>query len=142
MTNEQFEQILRRALTPDIDDSEITLRHKKVRSIDMKAIYKITAASACAVLIAGAGIGSVYLNRQPVKVINSGDVGSVGVISQAENTFVLKVGAEEITPNKGVPLTFENGNSSSLGGSEEDGNVKYCISTGINCKGEGIESVT
>ncbi len=143
MTNKKFEQILRHALVPEIDDSEIQIGEKKVRSFEMKPILKITAAAACAAIVFGIG-GNMYLRDRSLNGPNISNTESNvdSIISGTEKLFVLKVGAEEITPNKAVPLSFESVNSASLGGSEQDGNVKYCISTGIKCEGEGIESVS
>ena len=87
MTDERFEQILQRALAPEIedheayvlsersdkkegtglDDAKITydIQNEKARYSSMSAIIKIGAAAACAAIITGAGIGgSRFLQRQ------------------------------------------------------------------------------
>lgn len=162
MTNEQFEQILQRALAPEIDDIDILVQNEESNVVDittiyqktdekerlyyMKTIVKITAIAACTAFIVGAGVfGNTYLSSRPIKEAADSNVESnivSRVISSTDNSFVLKVGAEEITPSKSVPLIFKNGNGHSLSGSEEDGNVKYCISADFNCEGESIKYVT
>ena len=145
MTNERFDQILQRALAPEIDDSEIIVQKKKARFDDMKAIYKITAVAACAALIVGAGIGgNAYLHSRTGDTVNTDTVSNPPALdsaSKAENSFVLKVNAEELEPNKSVPLTFKNGTSSSFStGSEHEG-VSYRIVPNFNCVGENIETI-
>ena len=144
MTNEKFEQILQRALAPEINDVEIQVKHRKARLYDMKAIYKITAAAACAALILGIGIvGNTYLNdRSDAEKSVVSDTSKINNSSKVGNSFLLKAGAEEITPNKGVPLIVENQSSYSLGGSKDTGCIKYGLIADFFCEGEGIEFVT
>lgn len=162
MTNEQFELILQRALAPEIDDSEIRVQNEessfdnmkgtynipeeKARFDGMKAIVKITAVAACAALIVGAGIGgNAYLQRMKVNKINSSDIDISAVsniIPQTENSFILKVGAEEITSTNDVPLIVKNEHNSYITGSGEGGDYEYCIPANFRCEGEDIESVT
>ena len=146
MTNEKFEQILQRALAPEINDVEIQVKDRKARSYDMKAIYKITAAAACAALILGIGIlGNIYsgnwTDTDAEKSVVS-DSSEINNSAKVGNSFLLKAGAEEITPNKGVPLFVENESSYSLGGSKDTGCVKYGLIANFCCEGEGIQFVT
>ena len=138
MTDEKLEQILQQALAPNIEDTDIQIK-KKVRSNSMKHTFKICAAAACAALIAAAGIGSSsYLSNQPEPVSNS----EASVLT-GDNFFTLKVNAEELEKEKGVPVDFGATNKSySLGGRESDDLVSYSIATGFNCEGNGIESIT
>ena len=137
MTDERLEQILQQALAPNIDDSDIQVK-KRVRSNSMKYTFKICATAACAALIAVAGIGgSVYLSNQPESISNS----EVSVFTN-DNLFTLKVNAEELEKEKGVPVAFGANKSSSLNGSKYNDRVSYSIATGFNCEGDGIESIT
>ncbi|MBQ3692223.1 MAG: hypothetical protein II931_02760 [Clostridia bacterium] len=136
MTDERLDQILRQALAPTIDDTDIQIK-KKVRSNSMKHTFKICTAAACAALIAAAGIGgSLYLSNQPEPASNS-----ESSVLPDENVFTLKVNAEELEKEKGVPVDFGAAHkSASLNGSND--RVSYSIATGFNCEGSGIESIT
>lgn len=127
-------------LSAAFERSELVVKEKNTlrrRAAVCASVFTVATAITTAFFVSGGNFREIPANDSEIGSSVLSDV-----ISNTENSFVLNVGAEEITPDKGVPLTFENGNSSSLDGSEEDGNVKYSISTGISCKGEGIESVT
>lgn len=124
-------------LSAAFERSELVI--KKKSSFRKRAVACVSVIAVVTAITTAVFVGRVDFRE--IALSNSEMVSDV--ISNTENSFVLKVGAEEITPNKGVSLTFKNGSSASLGGSSEDGNVKYCISSaGFICEGEGIESVT
>lgn len=168
MTDEKFEQILRRALAPDIDDHEIFVQYElsdetngtvdndtertyiitneKARSNCMKIIANIAAAAACVALVAGIGIGGKELLQHRTQAVEGSGASSVG------KSAVWKFGGKEFTISESQ-ADNESGSAatasysvypcdSTLTPDIYNYNIKYDIRANFYCDGEGIDSVT
>lgn len=129
MTNERLDQILKQALSPEVSDLDIEIR-KKERKYNMKKIIKSgIAVAACLAVAVTIGVGNHYFKYNDV---NSGN----------NTPFVLTVCAEELTPEKEVPIIIDNKHSWGLNGDPETGTVSYNIETFFKCEGENIDHIT
>lgn len=130
MTDEKFEQILKQALTPKNEDSELEIK-MRVRTYDMKKLLKrVIAVAACAAIcLSGYGVTNYLMDASLEKV---------------SNTFIVKAYAQELTSDNSIPITIgeESGNGYVMGGSEKDGHVSYCINLPLSCEGENIKNIT
>ncbi|MDO5398610.1 MAG: hypothetical protein Q4G33_11855 [bacterium] len=131
MTDERLEQILKQALSPEVSDAEIKIRAKERKYRMKKAIKAGIAAAACLALTVTAGLGSRYFGRD-----------GADDIPKSDNSFTLTAYAEELTPDKDVPVVIGNMRSWGLEGYPDTGKVSYCIQTFFRCEGKDIESVT
>lgn len=130
MTDERFDQILKQALTPQNDSSELEIK-KRVRSYNMKKLTKrVFALAACAAIcLCG------------YKVTNLGDSSALTKVSDA---FTVKVYAQELTSNGSIPINLKEDliNSQVICGGETEGSVNYCINLPLSCEGENIKHIT
>ena len=131
MTDERLEQILKQALSPEVSDAEIKIKAKERKYSMKKTVKAGIAVAACLALAVTAGLGRRYLGR-----------GGADDIPQSDNSFTLTAYAEELTPDKEVPVVIGNEQSWALGGDPDNGRVSYCIQTFFRCEGNDIESVT
>lgn len=129
MTDERLEQILKQALSPEVSDAEIKIRAKERRYSMKKTVKAGIAAAACLAIAVTACLGSRYF-------------GSGGNTPQSNNLFTLMAYAEELTPDKEVPVVIGREQGWVLGGDPDNGTVNYCIQTLFRCEGDDIESVT
>lgn len=152
MTNEKFEQILRRALAPDIDDHEIFVQYElsdetngtvdndtertyiitneKARSNCMKIIANIAAAAACVALVAGIGIGGKELLQHRTQAVEGS--GASSVVSNVEKSTVWKLGEKEFAPGDSIPLTYDDYEKIIML-NEENGQGTYIITNSYPC---------
>lgn len=145
MTDEKLDQILKQALTPEIDDSEIQIR-RKARYKHM-SVKKVVAAGlvACAALSVGlVGVKS-GLFKDKGKDNN--------IVEKVSNSFVVTAYASE-----GKEITFEKGkfipfydvvegyvNSFAVSVTEDDENDEIDFSLELptfKCSGDNIEKIT
>lgn len=129
MTDEKFEQILKQALTPKNEDSELEIK-MRVRTYDMKKFMKrVIAVAACAAIcLSGYGVTN-YLRDASLETVS--------------DVFIVKAYAQELTSDNEVPITVgAESISSGICGSEKDGHVSYCINLPLTCEGENIKSIT
>ena len=89
-------------LSAAFEKSELVMKEKS-------AFRRRAAACVSIIAVVTAITTVVFVGRGNLSEISSNDSEIVNdVISNTGNAFVLKVGAEEITPDKGVPLTLKN----------------------------------
>ena len=87
MTDEKLDQILKQALTPEIDDSEIQIRRKD-RNNQMKIRKRITGGlAACAALALVVAGGHFGLHSK---------IGTEGTIAVNDNLFAITAYAAEL----------------------------------------------
>lgn len=135
MTDEKFEQILKQALTPQNNDSELKIK-KRVRTYDMKKIAKkVIAVAACAVLTLS---GYHALNQ-----LNVNTPITDGELKNESNTFKLMAYAAEITADNATVIK-KNGvyGGHYMGADEAKGTMHYCINLPLICEGETIKTIT
>ena len=110
---------------------------------ERNAFRRRAAACVSVIAVVTAITTGVFVGRGNLSEIslNNGEMVS-DVISHTGNAFVLKVGAEEITPDKGVPLTLKNHSKGGLGSGSEHEGVGFRFQADLNCEGEGIETIS
>ncbi len=137
MTDEKFEQILKQALTPQNNDSELKIK-KRVRTYDMKKIMKrVIAVAACAVLTLSGSYALDYLNVEKQKE-------ELEVSQEKEaNDFKIFAYASEITSDNATPIKIGDSYGGYVMGSKEaEGEIYYCINLPLSCQGENIKNIT
>lgn len=94
MTEERLDQILKQALSPEIDDSEIRIRRKAAK-MNTKKVLSIGLAVCAAILVVVAG---GYLWGRPLQKITSSNVTDLSVVPK-NNIFAVTANAAELPEN-------------------------------------------
>lgn len=144
MTDEKLDQILQQALTPEINDYEITIK-KRVevsRTMRIKTFIKpVAAVAACVALI----VVSSYVGNQSF-IQNSDDEIVTEVVKNVKNAFTVTVQAAEpkkLEKGKAVPVVLsDTSKSSAWSGDNRDKSVSYCVGAPLICEGENVDKVT
>ena len=151
MDEEKFDEIMRKALTPEIGEDEIKfLRKTEVRTMKkMNIIKPVIAVAACAALVLGV---SKIPDLQAVK--NASEHPADSVVEQFENAFTLKVMAAEknkdgknveteITKEKAVPvIPSVVSDGGCWGGDPNTKIVTYMEECPLICEGTNIQKIT
>ena len=139
MTDEKLEKMLQQALTPIVDEADISIQSSERRS-GMKKITKVAVAIvACFTLVAVWGNASLSSKIKPKQT----DQTNTNTVKT--NSFTLVVNAEE--NGEGQPVGDDGAiiAAKDVGwgmGTLEDGHVYYCISLPISCQGNNIKTIT
>ena len=123
-------------LSAAFERSELVIKEKssfRRRAVACVSVIAVFTAITTAVFVGRGNLSEISSNES--EIVND-------VISNTGNAFVLKVGAEEITPDKGVPLTLKNHSKGGLGSGSEHKGVGFRFQTDLNCEGEGIETIS
>lgn len=151
MDEEKFDEIMRKALTPEIGDDEIKfLRKMEVRTMKKINIIKpVIAVAACAALVLGV---SKIPDLQAVKKAAEHPADSVA--EHLENAFTLKVMAaeknkdgknveKEVTKEKAVPVVPSVISAGGCwGGNPKTKIVDYTEECPLVCEGTNIQKIT
>lgn len=133
MTDKRLDEILKQALAPEISDEEIKIREKERNHVMKTTVKAFVSAAACLTLAAAVGIGSRCLRPNGT---SGGDAGA------DDNMFALTAYAEELTPEKEVPVVIGNEQSWVLSGDKRSGEISYNIAAFFHCDGNNIDSIT
>lgn len=153
MDEEKFDEIMRKALAPEIGDDEIKfLRKTEVRTMKkMSIIRPVIAVAACAALVLGV---SKIPDLQAVK--NASDHPADSVAEHLENAFTLKVmaaerskdgktGEKEITKEQAVPVipsVVSDGGIWCGDPTTKMKTVSYFEECPLVCEGTNIQKIT
>ncbi len=129
MTDEKFEQILKQALTPKNDESEIKIK-MRVRTYDMKKLTKkMVALAACAAVCFSGYAATTYWENTSLE--------------KGSDAFTVKVYAQELTSDNSISINEDESMTGYvMGSTETEGEIYYCINLPFSCEGDNIKSIT
>lgn len=140
MTDERFEQLMKQALKPEIDERDVVIqknvnyyknRRKRKRRIHIWMTAGI-AAVACVV-------ADVQFNRFGNGQVPYTETKQDFDTNRTSSAFLLCIYASELSLENSVALNNENGNSWVFGMTSDSDMLSYCIAFPVSCKGEQIK---
>ncbi len=151
MNDKEFDEIMRKALTPEIEENEIKfLKKTEVRTMKKSTIIKpAIALAACAALV----LGVSKVPNFPWNTSKPAGKKEGGIMEMLDHSFTMKVLAaekqdgtnkkEEVLLKKNVPVVVScNSDDYVRGGNPKTKETDYCISAPLVCEGEHIETIT
>ena len=150
MEDKELDQMLKKALIPNIKDNETKIRFEMedcVMRKQKKILKPVVALAACAALVIGISYGNVTEKIIGTHMLSSeSDNSATGKTEDIKNGFSVKVKAAEVQKlergKETAVITQKDMASSGWSGPETTNEIGYQIQSPIVCEGRQIDTVT
>ena len=150
MEDKELDQMLKRALIPNIKDNETKIRFEMEDCVmrKQKKIFKpVIALAACAALVIGLSYGNVTEKIIGTHMLSSeSDNSATGKTEDIKNCFSVKVKAAEVQKlergEETAVITQKELGSGGWSGTDSTKEISYVIESPIVCEGKQIDTIT
>ena len=143
MTDERFEQLMKQALKPEIDERDVVIQKNTNNYKNrMKRKRRLRVCITAGIAAAACVVAGVQLNRFGNGQVPYTETKQDFVTNKTSSAFSLCVYASELSSENSVALNNENGNSWVFGMRSDSDMLSYCIAFPVSCKGEQIKQIT
>ena len=143
MTDERFEQLIKQALKPEIDERDVVIQKNTNNYKNrMKRKRRLRVCITAGIAAAACVVAGVQLNRFGNGQVPYTETKQDFVTNKTSSAFSLCVYASELSSENSVALNNENGNSWVFGMRSDSDMLSYCIAFPVSCKGEQIKQIT
>ena len=143
MTDERFEQLMKQALKPEIDERDVVIQKSTNNYKNrMKRKRRLRVCITAGIAAAACVVAGVQLNRFGNGQVPYTETKQDFVTNKTSSAFSLCVYASELSSENSVALNNENGNSWVFGMRSDSDMLSYCIAFPVSCKGEQIKQIT
>ena len=141
--NERFEQLMKQALKPEIDERDVVIpKNTNNYKNRMKRKRRLRVCITAGIAAAACVVAGVQLNRFGNGQVPYTETKQDFVTNKTSSAFSLCVYASELSSENSVALNNENGNSWVFGMRSDSDMLSYCIAFPVSCKGEQIKQIT
>ena len=150
MEDKELDQMLKKALIPNIKDNETKIRFEMedcVMRKQKKILKPVVALAACAALVIGISYGNVTEKIIGTHMLSSeSDNSATGKTEDIKNCFSVKVKAAEVQKlergKETAVITQKELGSGGWSGTDSTKEISYVIESPIVCEGKQIDTIT